>query len=56
MYVIYLLLSEFGIKFALHGIDHIVHDLVYAGVIKSLILILQQETYGVALLARLKVL
>ena len=51
-----LLLSQFCIQLVLHCADHVVHDLVNAGVVKGLALILQQEAYGVALLAGLKVL
>ena len=51
-----MLLSQFCIEFALHCIDHVIHDLVNAGIVKGLALILEQEAYGVALLASLQVL
>ena len=51
-----MLLSQFCIQLALHCVNHVVHDLVNAGIVKGLALILQQEAYSVALLAGLKVL
>ena len=51
-----MLLSQFCIQLALHCVNHVVHDLVNAGIVKGLALILQQEANGVTLLAGLKVL